>query len=338
MVNTNLAYKNGPDDPSVPPIVRAEYDVKSIAQGIIKQLRIEPRDIELLLVDLDQTIIAPPDYEVPPFTQGVFSDIKRKTTIQPTIMTGRNYGSAEPYLDPLGITTFFIATHGARVQKRGMDPLYLELVHHKSAESIHGAFYQLRTEGLTDDQANLIFIQGNVAAHEQSDSRVLRDYLDRNGGLQPRNEGPSPTFDVYQRNGLPEKIVIATDSQEIVSRVKRDLQKMVEDVTIQYLTVNGTQLEIIRSDVNKGAGARHILQKLRLEPQNALAFGDGYTDLTVAYEGIPLILLGNAPEDVKAAAKDLEDRVAIVPLTVDNQAVAEIARALFLNGLNGHSH
>ena len=331
MTHANTEY--GPEhQPNGYSIRNDERAIKLLAKSLPKQLRIDPKTLELLLIDLDQTLIQPPDYEVPHFTQGVFNDIRRRTEVVTTLMTGRHPGSAEPYLDLLGIETYFIATHGARVQRKGLKPIYVESIHDNSAKKIHEIFYKLREEGLTEDKAVLLFFQGNVAAHETSNSKVLKTYEKRNGNLQFWNVGPKPTFDVYKRNELPEKIVIATDSKERAAYVKQELQKRIDDATIQYLIVNETQVEIIRSDVSKGFGARHILKELRIKPQNALAFGDGFTDLTVVNEGIPLILLGNAPKDVKAAARDLEARVAIVPLTVDDEAVAKIAKALILNG------
>ena len=122
---------------------------------------------------------------------------------------------------------------------------------------------------------------------------------------------------------------------------------MLNDPALQYLTVNGTQVELLRHDVSKGIAAIALLnQSDRRDPRSALAFGDGYTDLSVARNGIPLVLLGNAPLEVKQAAekinidaraKGLNDLVAIVDLEVKDEAVAKITRALFLSDEKAHS-
>lgn len=89
-----------------------------------------------------------------------------------------------------------------------------------------------------------------------------------------------------------------------------------EDGRFEVVSMGATELEITRRGVTKGTGAERLIEALGMEPQDATAFGDGGNDLPLASAVGRFVAMGNADDEVKAAADDVcpsvdEDGVAV---------------------------
>ena len=101
------------------------------------------------------------------------------------------------------------------------------------------------------------------------------------------------------------------DAQEC-ARAKRLLE---EDGRFEVVSMGTTELEITQRGVTKGTGACMLMEALGVNATDATAFGDGGNDLPLASAVGRFVAMGNADDEVKAAADD-------VCLPVDQDGVA----------------
>ena len=64
-------------------------------------------------------------------------------------------------------------------------------------------------------------------------------------------------------------------------------------------------VDVISDSGGKGTGIRKILEYYHLEPSQALAFGDSYNDMEMLQAVGTGVAMGNAPDPLKAIAKDV---------------------------------
>lgn len=88
------------------------------------------------------------------------------------------------------------------------------------------------------------------------------------------------------------------------------------DGRFEVMRMGATELEITARGVTKGTGAAALLRELGFAAQDAVAFGDGGNDLPIASAVGRFVAVGNADDEVKAAASDVcpsvtEDGVAV---------------------------
>lgn len=89
-----------------------------------------------------------------------------------------------------------------------------------------------------------------------------------------------------------------------------------EDGNFEVVQMGYTELEITARGVTKGTGTKILLDSLGVDARDAVAFGDGGNDIPLAEVVGRFVAMGNADEDVKAAATDVcppvdEDGVAV---------------------------
>ncbi len=91
---------------------------------------------------------------------------------------------------------------------------------------------------------------------------------------------------------------------------------LASDGRFEVVRMGDTELEITAPGVSKGSGARWLTDFLGLSPADAVAFGDGGNDLPLAEVCGRFVAMGNADDEVKAAASEVcgsvsEDGVAL---------------------------
>lgn len=91
---------------------------------------------------------------------------------------------------------------------------------------------------------------------------------------------------------------------------------LVADGRYEVVRMGRTELEITAAGVSKGTGAERLLMATGIDPRRSVAFGDGGNDLPLAAAVGTFVAMGNADDEVKAAATDVcpsvqEDGVAV---------------------------
>lgn len=93
-------------------------------------------------------------------------------------------------------------------------------------------------------------------------------------------------------------------------------QVLRETGQFEVVAMGSTELEITACGVTKGSGAQWLMDKLHLAAADCVAFGDGGNDLPLSEVVGRFVAMGNADDEVKAAATDVcapvsEDGVAV---------------------------
>lgn len=98
----------------------------------------------------------------------------------------------------------------------------------------------------------------------------------------------------------PNKIMLIGDPSDI-KQAETDLGKAFPELNVvrsaPYL------LEIIDKHVSKASGIKVLLSHYGIQPEEALSFGDSYNDLEMLTYTGNSVAMGNAPDEVKRAAK-----------------------------------
>ena len=102
----------------------------------------------------------------------------------------------------------------------------------------------------------------------------------------------------------PMKILALCDSTEAIANLLSNLRQRYTPAELYLTTSVATFFEAANPSVNKGAALRYLAEDvLGLQPANVMAIGDNFNDLEmISYAGIG-VAMGNAPAQVKAAAK-----------------------------------
>lgn len=143
--------------------------------------------------------------------------------------------------------------------------------------------------------------------------------------LEGRFQGRLPQFVPDLREFVPR------GANKLIILETRDLEKLRQFNEEANLTLTGLNMpyssycsiEITRQDVSKGSGLRFLAEQLGIQPDEVMAIGDNYNDISMlSYAGVS-IAVGNAPAEVRAAANYV-----VAPCEADGVAEA-ISRFIF---------
>ena len=70
-----------------------------------------------------------------------------------------------------------------------------------------------------------------------------------------------------------------------------------------------TNFELTAASASKGNACEELCRRLGIDPARAVAFGDSGNDLSMAGREITFVAMGNAIDEVKAAADAVTDSV-----------------------------
>jgi len=108
---------------------------------------------------------------------------------------------------------------------------------------------------------------------------------------------------------------------DLLSKIERKLRLLNLPV---YLTYSApTYLEITRSGINKGEALKILATYLAIPLEHILVIGDSHNDISMFDIAGIAVAMGNAPEEVKAAAN-------LVAPSNDEDGVAWVLRELVL--------
>lgn len=267
---------------------------KTMAQDI-QNLQDIKQDIKLVVVDIDGTISG----DANQVNERVKKAVKAAQAmgVKVAIATGRMYCSALRFHGEIGSDLPLISYQGAFIK----DPQTDELVGHWPVEQEQAlALLDDLGEYATNDQLSIhIYVNDQLyvrqmtaqtqayAERSKVDVRVvgdLREFL-----TSPDNEHP------------PTKILALSDTAELVTEMLRVLKGRYTPQQL-YLTKSvATFFEATNPIANKGTAVKYLAEDiLGLQRSQVLAIGDNFNDLEmIEYAGIGVVM-GNAPEGLKA--------------------------------------
>lgn len=215
----------------------------------------------------------------------------RENGIEIVICTGRQQGAARLYQKEAGAGRYVITTNGAEIY----DTLEEEQLYHCSLETeFCKTFYKYILEN------DLFFrIDTKHARYfNQERNRVLDEIL--------FNEEPDKFF---EENNILQISVGSIDSKKIDEAIRylsNNPNVKIENRYIARLTADKlNMINIINRNASKGNAIRGLCKYLKIDIEDAVAFGDDYNDISMLEAVGHPIAMGNAYEEIKQLAEEV---------------------------------
>lgn len=254
--------------------------------------KIEPREIKLLVLDIDGTIAGESNTINPSVKQAVQAAQNRG--IQVAIATGRMYRSALRFHRDIGSTLPLLAYQGAWIQDPATEQLYRHwCVPPATAHRLLDYFEQPQLKSLLS-----VHFYINDCLYVREITPETKIYAQRSG-IEATSVGDLRRV----LSDAPTKVLALSDDTEVIDRLLGSLRQQYTPAEL-YLTKSvATFFEATNPLVNKGTGVRYLAEELlKIDAINVMAIGDNFNDLEMLeYAGLG-IAMGNAPADVQAVA------------------------------------
>lgn len=220
--------------------------------------------------------------------------------IEVCICTGRQKMAAEYYREMAGSGRYIIAENGAEIY----DTVSKE---------------ELFTCPLDKEFVKKIYEHVlNKKLFARIDTKYARYITDMN--LKVINEIPMEEDyeKFFEENDILQLSIGSTDGKDIDEVVEMlDNNVKIENRFISgYLPIKYDIINIINSSVSKGNGILGLCKYLKIKPEEAMAFGDDFNDISMM-KSVYGVAMGNAPDEIKVLAKE-------VTTTNEEPGIAEI--------------
>lgn len=255
--------------------------------------KIEPREIKLLVLDIDGTIAG----ESNTINSSVKEAVKaaQNRGIQVAIATGRMYRSALRFHQDIGSNLPLLAYQGAWIQDPSSGQLHRHwCVDPNTAHQLLDYFEQPQLRSLLS-----VHFYINDCLYVREITPETEIYALRSG-IEAIAVGDLRRV----LNDAPTKILALSDDTEVIDRLLGNLQKQYTPAEL-YLTKSvATFFEATNPLVNKGTGVRYLAEELlKINAANVMTIGDNFNDVEMLeYAGLG-IAMGNAPTGVQAVAQ-----------------------------------
>ena len=215
----------------------------------------------LLAFDLDRTLLTE-EYELPLPILDAIHQARAKGHLV-TVLTGRQYGSARPYIEQLEVDLPSSTNHGARVRGAGGDELRRVLMEGAYADRLLADFVHdahLEFSAVFDDTLYVKDPEHERWNWVHASSRAVNSY----------RAGTVAEYDkvVFQAARLER----SREVYELIGHNHPDLQR--------YLWGDG-YLEVVPPGADKGSALAYIADMLGVPRSEVVAFGDGANDITM---------------------------------------------------------
>lgn len=246
-------------------------------------------DIRLIALDVDNTIVTP-ELELPDAVRWAVASAQERGVIV-TLATGRMFASTRPLAESLNITAPLITYNGALVQDLAGNRYFEQLVSPKHAVELAEI---AAAEGVT---LNLYVDDTLYVAEWNADV----DYYLTIAQVEPRVVGDLVDFarSLPQASGVLKALFVVAPGQrdELWTRLRRCYEGQLEVVTS-----NPRFIELTALGISKGRALAALAERLNIRPEQVMAAGDNFNDLTmVEYAGLG-VAVGDAPPELKAVA------------------------------------
>ena len=249
-------------------------------------------EYQLIALDMDGTLLNK-DFQI---TKGCQEAIGKALQLGKvvSISTGRSLTEMKPYLQNLKGVRYLILESGAVVYDLKEEKILFQKTFKTSdVHKIYQAF-------LKQDMMMHIFINGySYATKEhmyQMDKyqmgKYQKTFVLNNSGIENVEE----TLNIHENE--IEKINLYHQSP--TNREKTIA--FLNDLDVSKACVEISSLELSPKGIHKGIGLTHLCQQLNISLEQTIAVGDSYNDKDIMETAGLAIAMGNAIEEIKAAA------------------------------------
>jgi len=279
---------------------------------VIMNQNICQKEIKLILLDLDGTLLTT-DKKISPANYAALEQAAAKG-IYIVPCTGRFFIGMPEEVRALPFLRYAITINGADVYDIKEDKsLHQALISPKRADEVFAeldtlpVIYDCFQDGwgwMDQTFYDMTDLYGMGEVRPEWIRKMRTPVEDFRGTIRRRNRGIQKTQMFFRDMALRAKML-------------DELPQRFPDLSITTSLVNN--IEINSGDAHKGAALLELCRQLNIDPADTMAFGDGLNDLTMLKAAGIGVAMGNAVEQVKAAADFVTD-------TNDNDGVAKAIR------------
>lgn len=241
--------------------------------------------IKLIASDIDGTLVPDGSHELNPELYDVILKLRAKG-IQFAAASGRQWLSIESIFEPIKEKVFYLSDNGAYVGCHGRS-LYVNPIERKTVMD------------MVQDVRNMdgldVMICGPDVIYTETDNQEFLDWM-VNGYK----------FHVKQVEDLTrvesEFIKISVYRKTDVEAHTRTLREKYAD-RLKMTIAGDMWMDCMRPGINKGQAVKLLQDSLGIKPEETMAFGDQLNDIEMLKQAYYSFAVGNAREEVKAAAR-----------------------------------
>ena len=235
-------------------------------------------DVRAIFIDMDGTLLNTSNNISRRNIEAIYGLMNQGVKV--FLATGRHYEVAAPYHKEIGLRTPLICLNGAAIY----DALTGKAIQMKTFQMNEDRFHQLTAE----HPCNVMIYTANGLYCKETSDEV--EYWTKIGRIPPRYIGDlrqvkyQDILKVSVRTGVPSPEFSALFNQEAE-------------------VVNWNDgFELVAPNVSKWSAIKSLIRAFRISPNEVVAIGDGPNDIEMLRHAGTGVAMGNASEEVKAAA------------------------------------
>lgn len=242
---------------------------------------------KIIACDLDQTLLST-DRTV---SKRNIEAIKQATAlgIKFVLATGRGYNSVEGTLKEIGLydkeDEYVISYNGGAItENKGNRLLHFDGIPFDLAQKL----YQ---RGISYNVCIHVYTKESVYAY-----RFWQEEVDYLAGRMGVKEIFTDSLDFLDRQDIV-KILYENTNRSYLQNIERELKDLTQDIDVSYSS--NRYIEFNHKGVNKGAGLMFLADLLGVKPEETMAIGDNFNDLSMIQRAGLGIGVQNTIEDMK---------------------------------------
>ncbi|WP_445435789.1 HAD family hydrolase [Candidatus Borreliella tachyglossi] len=282
------------------------------------------RNIKAIASDLDGTLLLSKS-QIGAFSELVIKKLTKENK-KFIIATGRSKNEIIPLIKNLNShVSFFITLNGARVYNHrwnlirsyDLSPDIVNEILNLREIKYKNMPHFLQKSDADDDRLYVDNITQNAISYVLKERELSKTHK----YIEHELKDPSTTF--HEVNNFKElknfdniaKIMLYDEEARLIKYEAMILEKYNKEINVYLSTPNS--LEIVNNRVSKGSALKDVLERIKIDLSEVIAFGDGFNDVDMLENVKKGLLMGNANYRLKEMLSHLE-----VIGTNDTEAVA----------------
>jgi Cof subfamily protein (haloacid dehalogenase superfamily) len=263
-----------------------------------------------VFIDIDGTLLKS-DETISEATFTIIQKLKEKNVLV-VLVSARPFSAIVPIAEEIGLHNLPVASlNGAYISSNGKK-IFNSIIDVDITTRIHEKLQQYNATPIYYEQLQWFSEFQNISTdYEQKITTVPIT-------IQPFN---NTLRNWKHKNTGPNKIQVIAKAT-VINEIQNDLKEQFSN----YLTIStsrSTYLEVVNIEASKLNAVKLLIDHFNINQQETVAIGDNFNDKEmIAFAGFG-IAMGNAPDEVKAAANYIAD-------TNNNDGVAKALKKLMM--------
>ncbi|ADL05750.1 HAD family hydrolase [Lacrimispora saccharolytica] len=241
--------------------------------------------IKLIASDIDGTLVTDGSHELNPELYDVILKLRARG-IQFAAASGRQWLSIESIFGPIKEKVFYLSDNGAYVGCHGRS-LFINTIDRKTVMDMVQDVRNM--EGLD------VLLSGPDVIYAETDNQEFLDWIINGYRFHVKRVEDLTKVD-------SEFIKISVYRKTDVEAHTRILREKYED-SLKITIAGDMWMDCMKPGINKGQAVKLLQDSLGIKPEETMAFGDQLNDVEMLKQAYYSFAVGNAREEVKAAAR-----------------------------------